>query len=132
MSHELRTPLNAIIGFSEIMQAQMFGPIGSDKYSEYARDIHRSGQFLLDVINDILDMSKIEAGRMLLEQETLAIDTVLDEVMRLVGPRAYEGRVTVERQVPQGMMLYADKRAFKQVLINLLSNAVKFTRRTAR
>ena len=86
MSHELRTPLNAIIGFSEIMQAQMFGPMGSQKYSEYAHDIHRSGQFLLDVINDILDMSKIEAGRMQMEPEMLVLDGVIDEVMRFIGP----------------------------------------------
>ena len=127
MSHELRTPLNAIIGFSEVMLAQMFGPMGSDKYAEYSRDIHRSGQFLLDVINDILDMSKIEAGRMALECETLPVDAALDEVMRLITPRAFEGKVTVEREVPQGFTLWADRRAFKQVLINLLSNAVKFT-----
>jgi two-component system cell cycle sensor histidine kinase PleC len=127
MSHELRTPLNAIIGFSEIMQAQMFGPMGSEKYSEYANDIHRSGQFLLDVINDILDMSKIEAGRMQMEPEMLHLDGLLDEVMRLVGPRAYEGRVAVERAVPAGLTLFADKRAMKQVMINLMSNAVKFT-----
>ena len=127
MSHELRTPLNAIIGFSEVMQAQMFGPMGSEKYAEYTKDIHRSGLFLLDVINDILDMSKIEAGRMQLECETLQVDAALDEVMRLIGPRAYEGGVTVERNVPQGLSLWADRRAFKQVLINLLSNAVKFT-----
>jgi two-component system cell cycle sensor histidine kinase PleC len=127
MSHELRTPLNAIIGFSEVMNSGMFGPMGSEKYAEYTRDIHRSGLFLLDVINDILDMSKIEAGRMQLESETLQLDAVLDEVMRLIGPRAFEGGVTVERQVPPGLSLWADKRAFKQVLINLLSNAVKFT-----
>ena len=127
MSHELRTPLNAIIGFSEVMLSQMFGPMGSDKYAEYSRDIHRSGQFLLDVINDILDMSKIEAGRMSLECETLQVDAALDEVMRLITPRAFEGGVSVERQVPQGFTLWADRRAFKQVLINLLSNAVKFT-----
>ncbi len=127
MSHELRTPLNAIIGFSEIMQAQMFGPIGSEKYGEYSRDIHRSGQFLLDVINDILDMSKIEAGRVQLEQELMHLDGMFDEVMRLVGPRAYEGRVTIEREIPAGLPLMADKRAMKQVFINLLSNAVKFT-----
>ena len=127
MSHELRTPLNAIIGFSEVMLSQMFGPMGSEKYAEYSRDIHRSGQFLLDVINDILDMSKIEAGRMSLECETLQVDAALDEVMRLITPRAFEGGVTVERQVPQGFTLWADRRAFKQVLINLLSNAVKFT-----
>ena len=127
MSHELRTPLNAIIGFSEVMLAQMFGPMGSDKYAEYSRDIHRSGQFLLDVINDILDMSKIEAGRMALECETLQVDAALDEVMRLISPRAFEGGVSIERDVPQGFTLWADRRAFKQVLINLLSNAVKFT-----
>jgi two-component system, cell cycle sensor histidine kinase PleC len=127
MSHELRTPLNAIIGFSEVMLAEMFGPMGSDKYAEYSRDIHRSGLFLLDVINDILDMSKIEAGRMMLECETLQADVVLDEVMRFIGPRAFEGGVTVERDVSPGLTLWADRRAFKQVLINLLSNAVKFT-----
>jgi len=127
MSHELRTPLNAIIGFSEVMLAEMFGPMGSEKYAEYSRDIHRSGLFLLDVINDILDMSKIEAGRMMLECETLQVESALDEVMRLVGPRAFEGGVSVERKVPQGLSLWADRRAFKQVLINLLSNAVKFT-----
>jgi len=127
MSHELRTPLNAIIGFSEVMLAEMFGPMGSDKYAEYSRDIHRSGLFLLDVINDILDMSKIEAGRMMLECEMLQVDAALDEVMRLVGPRAFEGGVTVDRDVPAGLSLWADRRAFKQVLINLLSNAVKFT-----
>jgi two-component system, cell cycle sensor histidine kinase PleC len=127
MSHELRTPLNAIIGFSEVMLAEMFGPMGSDKYAEYSRDIHRSGLFLLDVINDILDMSKIEAGRMMLECETLQVEAALEEVMRLIGPRAFEGGVTVERDVPAGLSLFADRRAFKQVLINLLSNAVKFT-----
>jgi two-component system cell cycle sensor histidine kinase PleC len=127
MSHELRTPLNAIIGFSEVMRSQMFGPMGSEKYAEYSHDIHKSGQFLLDVINDILDMSKIEAGRMQLECEDLQVSSALDEVMRLVGPRAYEGRVTIEREVPPGFTLWADRRAFKQVLINLLSNAVKFT-----
>jgi two-component system cell cycle sensor histidine kinase PleC len=127
MSHELRTPLNAIIGFSEVMLSEMFGPMGSEKYAEYSRDIHRSGLFLLDVINDILDMSKIEAGRMMLECETLPVDAALDEVMRLVGPRAFEGRVAVDRNVPAGLSLWGDRRAFKQVLINLLSNAIKFT-----
>ena len=127
MSHELRTPLNAIIGFSEIMQAQMFGPIGAEKYIEYSSDIHRSGQFLLDVINDILDMSKIEAGRLQLEPEEVTLDSLIDDIMRLVGPRAYDGNVTIERNVTPAFSVFADKRAFKQVLINLLSNAVKFT-----
>ena len=127
MSHELRTPLNAVIGFSEVMQEQMFGPIGSDKYVEYSRDIHRSGQFLLDVINDILDMSKIEAGRMQLETETFQIGGVIDEIMRIVGPRAFEGNVSVNRDIAKSLSITADRRALKQVFINLLSNAVKFT-----
>ena len=127
MSHELRTPLNAIIGFSEMMTTQIFGPLGAAKYSEYAGDIHRSGQFLLDVINDILDMSKIEAGRMQLEIEQVNLSAMFDEVMRLVGPRAFEGNVTVERDIPASLSFLLDKRAVKQVAINLLSNAVKFT-----
>ncbi len=127
MSHELRTPLNAIIGFSEVMQAQMFGPLGSGKYNEYSRDIHRSGQFLLDVINDILDMSKIEAGRVQLETEKASLNTIFDEAMRLVGARALEGKVAVERNIPNSLEIVADRRALKQVFINLLSNAVKFT-----
>ncbi|MFO1122538.1 MAG: ATP-binding protein [Hyphomicrobiales bacterium] len=127
MSHELRTPLNAIIGFSEIMVAQIFGALGSEKYREYANDIHRSGQFLLDVINDILDMSKIEAGRMQIEVERFDLSAMFDEVMRLVGPRAFEGHVTIERNVGEAIQMEADKRAIKQVVINLMSNAVKFT-----
>ncbi len=127
MSHELRTPLNAIIGFSEIMVAQIFGVLGSDKYREYANDIHRSGQFLLDVINDILDMSKIEAGRMQLEVERFDLNAMFEEVMRLVGPRAFEGHVTIERHIADALQAEADKRAIKQVVINLMSNAVKFT-----
>ena len=105
----------------------MHGSRASDKYAEYASDIHRSGQFLLDVINDILDMSKIEAGRMQLDNEEVQVAAMLDEVMRLVGPRAFEGNVTIERQVTPSLKLIADKRALKQVIINLMSNAVKFT-----
>ena len=127
MSHELRTPLNAIIGFSEIMTAQMFGALGSPKYSEYVADIRRSGQFLLDVINDILDMSKIEAGRTDLELEDFEFSAVVDDVMRLVGPRAYESRVDISVDCSTQIAVKADKRAVKQVVINLLSNAIKFT-----
>ncbi len=127
MSHELRTPLNAIIGFSEIMTAQMFGALGSAKYAEYVVDIRKSGQFLLDVINDILDMSKIEAGRTDLELETFAFSAVVDDVLRLVGSRANESRVQLSADCDTDVTLRADKRAVKQVLINLLSNAVKFT-----
>lgn len=127
MSHELRTPLNAIIGFSEIMEAQIFGPIGSDKYREYSSDIHRSGQFLLDVINDILDMSKIEAGRMQLEIELVDISAMYDEVMRLVGPRAFDGNILLRSDIDPSLRVHADRRALKQVVINILSNAIKFT-----
>jgi two-component system, cell cycle sensor histidine kinase PleC len=127
MSHELRTPLNAIIGFSEMMTAGMFGPLGSLKYNEYVADIRRSGQFLLDVINDILDMSKIEAGRTDLELEQVDVKAVIDDAVRLVGPRAAESHVEVHVTCPSGLLLQADKRALKQVLLNLMSNAVKFT-----
>ena len=127
MSHELRTPLNAIIGFSEIMTAQMFGALGSAKYAEYVADIRKSGQFLLDVINDILDMSKIEAGRTDLEIESFVFTQVVDDVLRLVGPRANESRIQLSANCDVDVTLRADKRAVKQVLINLLSNGVKFT-----
>ena len=90
MSHELRTPLNAIIGFSEIMESSMFGPLGAEKYHEYCSDIHASGQYLLDVINDILDMSKIEAGRIRLDFEDLELDQLLSEAMRVVSARAQD------------------------------------------
>ena len=127
MSHELRTPLNAIIGFSEVMQEEMFGPLGSNKYTEYSHDIHKSGQFLLDVINDILDMSKIEAGRMELELTTISLPSIIEDIMRFIGPRAQEGKVDIVLELPKSCNITADKRALKQVFINLLSNAVKFT-----
>ena len=127
MSHELRTPLNAVIGFSEIMSQEMFGPIGTPKYVEYASDIRKSGQFLLDVINDILDMSKIEAGRVELELSQVEISSMLDEVFRLIGPRAAEGGITLKANTKKSELFIADRRALKQVLINLVSNAVKFT-----
>jgi two-component system, cell cycle sensor histidine kinase PleC len=127
MSHELRTPLNAIIGFSEIMESQMFGPLGASKYDEYAGDIKASGEHLLDVINDILDMSKIEAGRMPLELEPVAIDEAVREAIRLVAGRADIAEVKLVDKVETLPPALADKRAIKQVLLNLLSNAVKFT-----
>ena len=127
MSHELRTPLNAIIGFSEIMESAMFGPLGADKYLEYSRDIRESGQYLLDVINDILDMSKIEAGGIHLHPETLEFDRVLADCLRVVVGRANEKRLTLNSQIAPGIILIADHRALKQIALNLLSNAVKFT-----
>ncbi len=127
MSHELRTPLNAIIGFSEIMASGMFGPLGAPKYNEYSRDIRESGQYLLDVINDILDMSKIEAGGVHLAPEDVDLDRTLADCVRVVWGRANEKRVTVQSQLAPGIHLRADRRALKQIALNLLSNAVKFT-----
>ncbi|MGA8964470.1 MAG: ATP-binding protein [Pseudolabrys sp.] len=127
MSHELRTPLNAIIGFSEIMESGMFGPLGAEKYHEYCNDIRGSGQYLLEVINDILDMSKIEAGRIRLDFEDLSIDTLLNEAMRVVAARAQNKQLQLSARISPELRLRADRRALKQIALNLLSNAVKFT-----
>jgi two-component system cell cycle sensor histidine kinase PleC len=127
MSHELRTPLNAIIGFSEIMESGMFGPLGAEKYNEYCTDIRGSGQYLLEVINDILDMSKIEAGRIRLDFEDLDLDTLLAESMRVVSAKAQEKQLEVSARIAPDLQLRGDRRAIKQIALNLLSNAVKFT-----
>jgi len=127
MSHELRTPLNAIIGFSEIMESGMFGPLGAEKYIEYSRDIRESGEYLLDVINDILDMSKIEAGGIRLSPEAVELDALLADCIRVVSTRASEKRLAIEAEVEPGIRVNADRRALKQIALNLLSNAVKFT-----
>jgi len=127
MSHELRTPLNAIIGFSEIMEAAMFGPLGAEKYSEYSRDIRESGQYLLEVINDILDMSKIEAGGIRLAPKELELDPVLADSLRVVWQRANEKHVNLSSHIDPAIRLKADRRALKQIVLNILSNAVKFT-----
>ncbi len=126
MSHELRTPLNAIIGFSEIMEGGTFGPLGSDKYNEYCRDIRMSGEFLLDVINDILDMSKIEAGRYQLEVENVDLGEIADECVRITSLRADEKNISTSIAIGNDLRLRGDRRALKQVMLNLLSNAVKF------
>jgi len=127
MSHELRTPLNAIIGFSEVMGSGMFGSLGSEKYQEYCHDILTSGHYLLEVINDILDMSKIEAGRMKLDMEPLDLSMVLNESLKVVSGRADNKKLTMTAELDQAAMLVADRRAVKQIVVNLLSNAVKFT-----
>src|SRR3954466_3869887 len=127
MSHELRTPLNAIIGFSEIMASGMFGPLGSDKYYEYCRDIHSSGEYLLDVINDVLDMSKIEAGRLKLDLENVELEPFLNDAMRVVSGRADDKQLKLTARMSRGIRLVADNRLLKQIVLNLLSNAVKFT-----
>src|SRR3989454_598181 len=127
MSHELRTPLNAIIGFSEIMSSGMFGALGSDKYQEYCHDILTSGKYLLEVINDILDMSKIEAGRMKLDLEPLDLSNTLAESLRVVSGRAEDKHLTLDADIESTISVMADRRAVKQIFVNLLSNAVKFT-----
>jgi len=127
ISHELRTPLNAIIGFSEVMNENLFGPLGSEKYHEYARDIHESGSYLLGMINDVLDMSKIEAGRFELDYENFNLDEMIDETLRIVSHQSEERNLTIKDTVSSKIELEADRRAIKQILINLLSNAVKFS-----
>ncbi|MEY9122317.1 PAS domain-containing sensor histidine kinase [Bradyrhizobium yuanmingense] len=127
MSHELRTPLNAIIGFSEIMGSGMFGELGSEKYQEYCQDILTSGHYLLEVINDILDMSKIEAGRMKLDMEELDLAQTLAESLRVVTGRAQDKHLTLDADIAKSISVVADRRATKQIIVNLLSNAVKFT-----
>jgi two-component system cell cycle sensor histidine kinase PleC len=127
MSHELRTPLNAIIGFSELMQSGLFGPLGSERYAEYVRDIHGSGNYLLGVINDILDMSKIEAGRFSIDREEIDLGPLMHETVRVISLQAAEKSITVETSIADSMTLNGDRRAIKQIALNLLSNAVKFT-----
>jgi two-component system cell cycle sensor histidine kinase PleC len=132
MSHELRTPLNAINGFSEIMAGELFGPIGDARYKEYARDIFNSGQHLLAVINDILDMAKIEAGKLKLQYVRVAVGDVVEDAMRLMRGRAEAGGLEVSVSLQELPPIEADSRALKQILLNLLSNAVKFTPRGGR
>jgi signal transduction histidine kinase len=127
MSHELRTPLNAIIGFSEVLSERMFGEI-NEKQAEYIGDILESGQHLLSLINDILDLSKIEAGRMELEPTDFDLPTAIESTLVLVRERAHRRGVTLQRMVDERVgMINADERKVKQVLLNLLSNALKFT-----
>jgi signal transduction histidine kinase len=128
MSHELRTPLNAVIGFAELMQRQVHGAIGSQKYLEYLKDIHDSGRLLLSIINDILDLSKIEAGKQELHRQICAAEDICRACIRLVKDRADQAGVRLTLSVAPGMRpLDVDVRAVKQVLLNLLTNAVKFT-----
>jgi signal transduction histidine kinase len=126
MSHELRTPLNAILGFSEIIEAQLYGPLGHAKYREYAGDVHKSGTHLLDLINDVLDLSKIDAGRMELRESVFALGDLVGEAVALLRDKASH-HVGLDVHVPHPITVSADRRLTKQILINLLSNAIKFT-----
>ena len=127
MSHELRTPLNAIIGFSEVMGRGMFGPLGSERYQEYCQDILTSANYLLDVINDVLDMSKIEAGRMKLDPEKLDLAETVSESTRIAASWGDGKHLTLDSRIDGAIPIVADRRAMKQIMVNLLSNAVKFT-----
>ena len=128
MSHELRTPLNAVIGFSDVMRAGIFGPVGDSRYREYLDNIHTSGEHLLSLINDILDIAKIEAGEFELHEEAVDVVSAAETCLTLVRPRADKGGVRLEADLPNGLPhLRADERRLKQILMNLLSNGVKFT-----
>ena len=128
MSHELRTPLNAVLGFSEILADEAFGRIGNPKYRDYAQFINDSGQHLLALINDLLDLAKVEAGKHEMEEEAVRLVEVIRDCIRLIDEQARDGDVTVDLQVPGDVpALWGDKRKLKQIVLNLLANAVKFT-----
>lgn len=128
MSHELRTPLNAILGFSEIMKEELLGPLQNDSYKEYVTDIHSSGDHLLNLINEILDLSRIEAGRYELNEEAVTITDVVEDCMSLILVRAKNKDIAINfSHDPNMPRVWADQRAMRQIVLNLLSNAVKFT-----
>jgi len=128
MSHELRTPLNAIIGFSEMMMNETFGPVGHNKYNEYLGDVHLSAKHLLEIINEVLDMSKIEAGRVELAEQDIDLKKLISTVIRMVISRVSDSNIQVHFNKPEiGAKLRADPRLVRQILINILTNAVKYT-----
>jgi two-component system cell cycle sensor histidine kinase PleC len=128
MSHELRTPLNAIIGFSEVLSTELFGPHGVARYLEYSKDIHGAGNHLLALINDILDLSKSEAGKLELYPEEISVDELFADCLRLIASRAAGQDIALRSEIGgHGLRLRADRLRMKQILLNLLSNAVKFT-----
>lgn len=129
MSHELRTPLNAIMGFAQIMEKGMFGPLGDERYVGYAKDILDSGQHLIDLINDILDMSKIESGKTDLNPASYTLDDIVQDCIRIIEPGVFDAGLHLRNHVRGGAPVLVDKRATKQILLNLLTNAVKFTPR---
>jgi signal transduction histidine kinase len=128
MSHELRTPLNAVIGFTEIIAQELFGPIGNEKYLEYIKDVHTSSLHLLSIINDVLDMSKIEAGKLELEKEAVTLQHLIADVIRIVHERASSRAIALlAESADDPVVIWADERAMKQIFLNLLSNAIKFS-----
>ncbi len=128
ISHEIRTPLNAIIGFSELMMDERFGPVGNDRYKDYLRDIHVSGSHIMSLVNDLLDLSKVEAGKMDLRFEAVALADLVTEAVAMMQPQANRERIIIRSSLPVGVPpVVADPRSVRQVLLNLLSNAIKFT-----
>ena len=127
MSHELRTPLNAIIGFSELMQQETFGPLGSQKYVDYSSDIKQSGEYLLGVISDVLDMSRLEAGRVRLQKSDFDINSAVSGALAEIEPIAREKDIVVAAESLPGKRIHADRAALQKILTILLRNAVKFT-----
>jgi two-component system cell cycle sensor histidine kinase PleC len=130
MSHELRTPLNAIIGFAEIMESELVGPLGSSQYVGYAKDVRESGQYLLELINDILDLSKIEAGQLEASLEDVDLRKTVDVCLRMVKDQAAEAGLRVELEAIEDVpVIRSNARMLRQIILNLLSNAIKFTPR---
>lgn len=133
MSHELRTPLNAIIGFSEMMEKETFGPLANEKYVEYLGDIHMSANHLLEIINEVLDMSKIEAGRLELEEEDIDLAELVRSVLRMMASKAFGSGLMIKDHYEDGLpAVHVDRRLMRQVLINLVTNAVKFSKKGGR
>jgi two-component system cell cycle sensor histidine kinase PleC len=128
MSHELRTPLNAIIGFSDVLRSELFGPVGSERYAEYIRDINDSGKHLLDIINDILDLAKAEAGKLSLREQDTDILRCAEDAMRMCRARAFASNVHLRMNfINQSVCCLVDERLIRQILLNLLTNAIKFS-----
>ena len=129
MSHELRTPLNAIIGFAELIRTETMGPVGNRTYCEYAKDIHDSGHHLLSLINDVLDLSKIEADRMVLDEETVDLNAVIATCIRMSRTQATRGGVALVAEIdPNAALVRGEQRRLMQVVLNLISNAIKYTK----
>ncbi|VTZ48636.1 conserved hypothetical protein [Methylocella tundrae] len=128
VSHEIRTPLNAILGFAEVIMEERFGPIGNDRYKDYLKDIHSSGALVMSLVNDLLDLSKIEAGKMELSFESVDVNRIVTECVSIMQPQASRARVIMRLSLaPQLPHIFADERSLRQIVLNLLSNAIKFT-----
>jgi signal transduction histidine kinase len=128
ISHEIRTPLNAIIGFSEVMMEERFGPIGNERYRDYVRDIHAAGGHLMSLINDLLDLSKIEAGKLELHFDDVSLNDLAQQCVALMQPQANRQRIIIRTSLPPALPhVVADARSVRQIALNLLSNSIKFT-----